>query len=210
MISVLPVNQSGSFQSSKMTQNKVCRQSNPLRANVLYKPVFKGSILNSLSKELQNVGEVIPSKLYRSAAPSPDKVQILKKLGITTIFDLRNNYKVSPHYLKALEEAGIKRISIDMDKITGLKKAISEVKDLAKKENECGLIQCEKGDDATGVFAYLIDRMVNRKTDKQASKVANKHGCRADFMEIARIAFGFLKKHNKKTIDKEKNMYMLI
>lgn len=106
------------------------------------------------SKHLQNLYEVDPGKVYRSAQPDNNSVPSLQALGIKTVLDLRYHHN---------DQALLKHSNIQADSLSMLAHDISvkELTDALRKIRHAKkpvLIHCQHGADRTGavIAAYRI------------------------------------------------------
>lgn len=99
-------------------------------------------------------GGRITSNLYRGAQPHPDGLQELKKLGITTIVDLRGeNPQLRETERRQAEALGIHFVNIPVSGwAPPSNEQVAQFLALFRNHQEKVFVHCRFGDDRTGVF----------------------------------------------------------
>ncbi|HEY1424947.1 MAG TPA: dual specificity protein phosphatase family protein [Candidatus Acidoferrum sp.] len=99
-------------------------------------------------------GGRITSNLYRGAQPHPDGLQELKKLGITTIVDLRGeNPQLRETERQQAEALGIHFVNIPLSGwAPPSNEQVAQFLALFRSNREKVFVHCRFGDDRTGVF----------------------------------------------------------
>jgi tyrosine-protein phosphatase SIW14 len=102
---------------------------------------------------IHNAGKINDS-LFRGAQPHPEGIEELKKLGVTTIVDLRgDNQDLIERERKQVESLGMRFVNI---KVSGwsppTNEQIAQFLSLFKDRHQKIFVHCRFGDDRTGVF----------------------------------------------------------
>jgi tyrosine-protein phosphatase SIW14 len=134
-----------------MSPNLPAAQSSPSRST----PIMRSAYGNKLKLPgLPNSGH-INDNLYRGAQPHSEGLQELKKLGITTIVDLRDeNPQLGESERQQAEKLGIRFVNIP---VSGWAPPSNEqvaqfLSIFRNNPNERVFVHCRFGDDRTGVF----------------------------------------------------------
>ena len=131
----------------------------------------------SVSKSLPNFYK-INHQLYRGGQPKKDAFAELKKLGISTIIDLRSSDENASRGKTLAEAAGLQFIDVplknwgrpsnqDIDSI------VAQIND---SKNQPVFVHCKRGSDRTGTVIAVYRIMHDGWTDKQANAEAKKFG----------------------------------
>ena len=134
-----------------LTTKLVAQQSSPPPAAP---PIMRSAYGDKLKLPGLPNGGRITSSLYRGAQPRPDGLQELKKLGVTTIVDLRGeNPQLRDSERQQAEALGIRFVNIP---ISGWappsNEQVAQFLALFRNHQEKVFVHCRFGDDRTGVF----------------------------------------------------------
>lgn len=107
---------------------------------------------NKKIEDLPNFHKVHPY-LYRGGEPTNKGVKELKKLGVTTLIDLRAPTKMAKAERKYAESIGLKYINLPMSAKAPTKKQVATLLSTieeGKNKNEPVFVHCQHGSDRTG------------------------------------------------------------
>jgi len=128
-------------------------------------------------KELPNFHR-INEKLYRGAQPQTNGWQILSKLGIKTVINLRDNDDRSVSEEKQVRAAGFNYFNIPMARLARpnddkVQKALAIIN---TPEHQPVFVHCRHGADRTGVVIGAYRILNEGWTSERAKAEANRHG----------------------------------
>jgi tyrosine-protein phosphatase SIW14 len=126
-------------------------------------------------KDVPNLYKV-NSNLYRGGQPTEAGLRQLKKLGIKTIIDLRDDDGRAKREENSAKAAGLRFINIPLSNIFGPKdeKILAILNEIARSENYPVFIHCKRGADRTGtviaVYRISHDGWTGEKANAEAKK----------------------------------------
>lgn len=131
----------------------------------------------TVSRDLPNFYKV-NENLYRGGQPSETGFAELKRIGIKTVIDLRDNDEKASKETALVERAGMRFINLPLDNwarpgIADIEKILAAVNSAA---NQPVFIHCKRGSDRTGTV-IAVYRMTHDGWDaKRAGDEAEKFG----------------------------------
>ncbi len=130
-------------------------------------------------KNLPNFHKV-NDQLYRGGQPKEAGFAELKRMGIVTVIDLRDDDERALKEKAIVESAGMRFINIPLDSwgrpdIKVIDEIISHIK---AAENHPVFIQCKRGRDRTGMVLAIYRMTTDGWTSKHAGDEAEKYGIR--------------------------------
>ena len=129
------------------------------------------------SKNLPNLYKV-NENLYRGGQPTEAGIKELKRMGVKTVIDLRDDDDRARREGEWTRSAGLRFINIPLSNWFGPKTtdidAILKQIDLA--ENQPVFVHCKRGSDRTGTVIAVYRITHDRKTGKEANDEAKKFG----------------------------------
>ena len=131
----------------------------------------------SPSKNLPNFHQV-NEKLYRGGQPKEEGFAELKKLGITTVIDLRDDDENALKEKALVESAGMRFINIPLANWNrpNIKDIDSIIAKIKAAENQPVFVHCKRGSDRTGTAIAVYRMTTDGKTAKEASDEAEDFG----------------------------------
>jgi protein tyrosine/serine phosphatase len=134
-----------------LANSLAAQQSSPPPAGT---PIMRSAYGDKLKLPGLPNGGRITSNLYRGAQPHPDGLQELKKLGITTIVDLRGeNPQLRETERQQAEALGIHFVNIPLSGwAPPSNEQVAQFLALFRNNQEKIFVHCRFGDDRTGVF----------------------------------------------------------
>ena len=128
-------------------------------------------------KELPNFHRVNEG-IYRGAQPKPGGLQLLRKLGIKTIVNLRDDDSRAQEEEADARSAGLRYFNIPFGRLgrpadKEIEQVLSTIND---PENQPVLVHCKKGADRTGVVIAVYRITHDGWTSQQAKAEANRYG----------------------------------
>lgn len=129
------------------------------------------------SKELPNFHQV-NERLYRGGQPKPDGFAELKKIGITTVIDLRDDDENALKEKALVEKAGMRFVNFPLGNWD--RPETKDIENILAAINSAGnqpvFVHCKRGSDRTGTV-IAIYRMTHDGWDaKRAGAEAEKYG----------------------------------
>jgi len=117
-------------------------------------------------------GGKITEALFRGAQPHTEGVEQLKKLGITTIVDLRGeNRELAEKERKQAESLGMRFVNIPVSGWSPpTNEQVAQFLSLFADKKEKVFVHCRFGDDRTGVFVATYRMAFDRWPAEQAMK----------------------------------------
>lgn len=128
-------------------------------------------------KGLPNLARV-NSDLYRGGQPSKEGIAELKKLGIRTVIDLRDDDERSRKERGHVIGVGMQFVNIPMGNWSrpDYKTIASIMGEIAKRENQPVFVHCRRGSDRTGTVIAIYRIVHNGWTAEQALEEAKDRG----------------------------------
>ena len=128
-------------------------------------------------KELPNFHRV-NDRIYRGAQPKPGGLQLLRKLGIKTIVNLRDDDSRAQEEEADARSAGLRYFNIPLGRLgrpddKDIEQVLATIND---PENQPVLVHCKKGADRTGVVIAIYRITHDGWTSQQAKAEANRYG----------------------------------
>ena len=129
------------------------------------------------SANLRNFHQV-NNTLYRGAQPQDDEFAELKKIGIATVIDLRDNDDNALKEKAAVEKAGMRFLNFPLGnwsrpEIKDIEKILAEINATA---NQPVFVHCKRGSDRTGTVIAVYRITHDGWSAKQANDEAKKFG----------------------------------
>ena len=146
-------------------------------SSILLLSVASFAQTDTASKNLPNFHKV-NENLYRGGQPKNDGFAELKKLGIATVIDLRDDDENSQKEKKLVETAGMRFINFPLgnwnrpDK-SGIDNILNSIN---LTENQPVFVHCKRGSDRTGTIIAVYRMTGNGWTAKEAGDEAEKFG----------------------------------
>lgn len=128
-------------------------------------------------KELPNFHRVNEA-IYRGAQPKPGGLQLLRKLGVKTIVNLRNDDSRAEEEEADARSVGLRYFNIPLGRLgrpddKDIEQVLSTIND---PENQPVFVHCKKGADRTGVVIAIYRITHDGWTSQQAKAEANHYG----------------------------------
>ena len=129
------------------------------------------------SKDLPNLYK-ISDNFYRGGQPTEAGIAELKKMGIKTVIDLRNNDDRAKKEERWAKVAGLRFINIPLSNLFGPKDdtIYAILKQIGREENQPVFIHCKRGSDRTGTTVAVYRISHDGWTGDQANAEAKKFG----------------------------------
>jgi tyrosine-protein phosphatase SIW14 len=153
---------------SLLTVSALCAQSQDNSPTVM-EPLPLGEKLKLSG--IRNAGKINDS-LFRGAQPHPEGIEELKKLGITTIVDLRGEGRDQmERERKQTESLGMRFVNIPVSGWSPpANEQVAQFLSLFKNRHEKIFVHCRFGDDRTGVFVAAYRMAHDGWPSEQAMK----------------------------------------
>jgi protein tyrosine/serine phosphatase len=133
---------------------------------------------------LPNFAQVAPG-LYRGAAPTPDGLARLKKMGVLTIIDLRGGKVVQAEKARA-EKLGLKFINLPMSDQPPTKKEVATFLSAANAASASPVfVHCQHGADRTGTLFGIYRETHDHWTFDQTYKEMRHYGFKPYYTKLA-------------------------
>jgi tyrosine-protein phosphatase SIW14 len=125
---------------------------------------------------VHNAGK-INDRLYRGAQPSPAAFAELKKLGVTTVVNLRRDNSVEAER-KAVEGQGLRLVTIPVGGFSAPtnEQVVAFLSIFRDRPQEKVFVHCQYGEDRTGVFIAAYRMSFEHWTAAQAVNEMNNFG----------------------------------
>lgn len=141
---------------------------------------FGGSVdaqIVTSSKDLPNLYKV-NAELYRGGQPTEAGVAELKRLGIKTIIDLRDNDGRARNEEVWAKAAGLRFVNIPLSNLFGPadKTVATVVEQINRAENQPVFLHCKRGSDRTGTIVAVYRMTHDGWTGDEAYAEAKKFG----------------------------------
>lgn len=129
------------------------------------------------SKNLPNLHKV-NNALYRGGQPKKDGFAELKKMGIATVIDLRDDDDKASEEKGLVERLGMRFINKPLSGWTrpNTDEIDAILKEVNASENQPVFVHCKRGKDRTGTVIAIYRMVHDRWTAKQANDEAEKYG----------------------------------
>jgi len=149
-------------------------------------------------KELPNFHRVSEG-IYRGAQPKPGGLQLLRKLGIKTIVNLRDDDSRAQDEEADARLIGLRYFNIPLGRLgrpddKDIGQVLATIND---PENQPVLVHCKKGADRTGVVIAIYRITHNGWTSQLAKAEANRYGMKPWQLGMKDYIHDFYKRQGK-------------
>ncbi|MFN0139874.1 MAG: fused DSP-PTPase phosphatase/NAD kinase-like protein [Pyrinomonadaceae bacterium] len=132
---------------------------------------------DAVSKDLPNFHKV-NDRLYRGGQPKDAGFAELKKMGVVTVIDLRDDDENALEEKAMVEKAGMKFINFPLPnwsrpKLEHINKILAAIN---ANENQPVFVHCKRGKDRTGTVIAIYRITHDDRTAKRAGDEAEKYG----------------------------------
>ncbi|MCA1574116.1 MAG: tyrosine-protein phosphatase [Acidobacteria bacterium] len=149
-------------------------------------------------KELSNFHKVNEG-IYRGAQPKPGGLQRIRKFGIKTIVNLRDDDSRAQEEEADARSIGLRYFNIPLGRLgrpddKDIEQVLATIND---PENQPVLVHCKKGADRTGVVIAIYRITHNGWTSQQAKAEANRYGMKPWQLGMKDYIHDFYKQQGK-------------